>query len=60
MICDPDRIRTCDLLIRSELLYPAELRGQIDYLVIIPKAESGGLDPHSLSGTARLAGGDGS
>ena len=24
--CDPDRIRTCDLLIRSQLLYPAELR----------------------------------
>ena len=23
---DPDRIRTCDLLIRSQLLYPAELR----------------------------------
>src|SRR5690606_6550975 len=27
-MCDPDRIRTCDLLIRSQLLYPAELRGQ--------------------------------
>ena len=26
--CDPDRIRTCDLLIRSQLLYPAELRDQ--------------------------------
>ena len=24
----PGRIRTCDLLIRSQLLYPAELRGQ--------------------------------
>lgn len=28
--CDPDRIRTCDLLIRSQLLYPAELRDQRD------------------------------
>ena len=26
----PDWSRTSDLLIRSELLYPAELRGQID------------------------------
>jgi hypothetical protein len=24
---DPDRIRTCDLLLRRQLLYPAELRG---------------------------------
>ena len=24
--CDPDRIRTCDLLLRRQLLYPAELR----------------------------------
>ncbi len=28
--CDPDRIRTCDLLIRSQLLYPAELRDLFD------------------------------
>lgn len=25
---DPDRIRTCGLLIRSQTLYPAELRSQ--------------------------------
>ena len=28
----PGRIRTCDLLIRSQLLYPAELRGHIEEL----------------------------
>ena len=28
-ICDSDRIRTCDLRIRSQLLYPAELRNQL-------------------------------
>lgn len=28
LISDPGTIRTCDLLIRSQLLYPAELRGQ--------------------------------
>ena len=27
-ISDPDRIRTCDLLLRRQLLYPAELRDQ--------------------------------
>ena len=27
-ICTPNRIRTCDLRIRSALLYPAELPGQ--------------------------------
>ena len=27
-LCDPDRIRTYDLLLRRQLLYPAELRGQ--------------------------------
>ena len=26
---DPDRIRTCDLLLRRQLLYPAELRDRI-------------------------------
>lgn len=26
----PGRIRTCDLLIRSQLLYPAELRGRVE------------------------------
>ena len=24
--CDPDRIRTCDRLLRRQMLYPAELR----------------------------------
>ena len=28
--CAPDRIRTCGLVIRSDLLYPAELQGRID------------------------------
>ena len=31
-ICTPNRIRTCDLRIRSALLYPAELPGQITLL----------------------------
>src|SRR5690606_7299198 len=35
-ICDSDRIRTCDLLIRSQLLYPAELRSHI--LIWRPKS----------------------
>ena len=26
--CDPDRIRTCDRLLRRQMLYPAELRDQ--------------------------------
>ena len=30
---DPGRIRTCDLRIRSPLLYPAELRGHYGGLV---------------------------
>ena len=29
-IGDPCRIRTCDLLLRRQLLYPAELRDQIN------------------------------
>ncbi len=28
---DPEEIRTLDPLIRSQVLYPAELRGQLDY-----------------------------
>lgn len=32
---DPDRIRTCDLLIRSQLLYPAELRDRVRRLFFI-------------------------
>ena len=36
----PGRIRTCDLLIRSQLLYPAELRGRaIAGVAIIPALE---------------------
>jgi hypothetical protein len=27
--CDPDAIRTRDLLLRRQLLYPAELRNQV-------------------------------
>jgi hypothetical protein len=27
IVCTPDRTRTCDLGIRSALLYPSELRG---------------------------------
>ena len=26
--CEPDRIRTCDRLLRRQMLYPAELRVQ--------------------------------
>ena len=26
--CEPDRIRTCDRLLRREVLYPAELRAR--------------------------------
>lgn len=48
----PDRIRTCDLLIRSQTLYPTELRAQ-NVL-----AEGEGFEP-SEGGKAfnRLAGG---
>ncbi len=28
LIGDPDRIRTCDHLLRRQVLYPAELRGR--------------------------------
>ncbi len=28
LLCDPDAIRTHDLLLRRQLLYPAELRNQ--------------------------------
>ncbi len=31
LFCDPDTIRTCDLLLRRQLLYPAELRGLKNY-----------------------------
>ena len=27
-MCDPDRIQTCNLLIRSQMLYSVELRGR--------------------------------
>ena len=32
LFCDRDRIRTCDLLLRRQLLYPAELRDLNGYL----------------------------
>ncbi len=28
-LCDRDRIRTCDRLLRRQMLYPAELRDQL-------------------------------
>ena len=33
--CTLDRIRTCGLLIRSQLLYPAELRGHYTDKILI-------------------------
>ena len=36
---DPDRIRTCDLLLRRQLLYPAELRGRLH--AVAPKTNKG-------------------
>ena len=32
----PDRIRTYDLLLRKQTLYPAELRAHIQYLASLP------------------------
>ena len=40
------RIRTCDLVLRRHLLYPAELRDQQKYLVLAP-----GLEPGRLTAT---------
>jgi hypothetical protein len=31
MFCDPEESRTPNLLIRSQMLYPIKLRGQIDW-----------------------------
>ncbi len=42
----PDRIRTCDPLIRSQILYPAELRAHI-------MAEREGFEP-SIRVLARI------
>jgi hypothetical protein len=39
--CDPGWIRTSDLLLRRQLLYPAELRDQASILF----AERGGFEP---------------
>ena len=32
--CTPDRIRTCDRLLRRQMLYPTELRAHSDYLLL--------------------------
>ena len=34
IICTPCRIQTCDLLVRSQTLYSAELTGQIKHIII--------------------------
>ena len=33
--CDRDRIRTYDRLLRRQMLYPAELRDQLEYAKVI-------------------------
>ncbi len=32
-LCDPDRIQTCNLLIRSQMLYSVELRDRVSFVV---------------------------
>ena len=32
--CDSDRIHTCNLLIRSQMLYSVELRSHLDFVVV--------------------------
>ncbi len=36
-LCDPDWIRTNDLLLRRQLLYPAELPDQIFFMYSLPE-----------------------
>src|SRR5205085_10438253 len=52
---DPDRIRTCGLLIRNQSLYPAELRGRrrAGGLAHAPVAVNSRAAPHSFL-TTRL------
>ena len=33
-LCDPDRIQTCNLLIRSQMLYSVELRDRVSCLTM--------------------------
>ena len=33
-LCDPDRIQTCNLLIRSQMLYSVELRNRFRIVVV--------------------------
>src|SRR6185436_18223760 len=47
----PCRIRTCDLLVRSQTLYPAELRAQ--NLTIIPVRLARGYNGHDPSWKSR-------
>ncbi len=41
-LCEPDRIRTCDRLLRREVLYPAELRARS--FIVSTKTVSGWQD----------------
>ena len=34
LFCDPDRIQTCNLLIRSQMLYSVELRDRFVVVVV--------------------------
>lgn len=47
--CSPDRTRTCNLLLRRQLLYPIELRNYIGTQPLIagvgPNAASQGFEP---------------
>ncbi len=41
-LCDPYRIQTCNLLIRSQMLYSVELRGRIEahgFIFLLPIRE---------------------
>ena len=42
--CDRDRIRTCDRLLRRQMLYPAELRDPSRINYVIPEFVSGWQD----------------
>ena len=58
-VCDPVWIRTKDLLLRRQLLYPAELRGQYfnktSNVLLVEKGKKKGMISHPLSvGVARF------
>ena len=42
-VCDRDRIRTCDRLLRRQMLYPAELRDLITHKNCCPKLNGANL-----------------